>query len=204
MPPELTLAELADLSGIQARTLRSWIVLRLIPGPRNKGPGARYPSDVLHRVRAVRAMKEVMGMSFPVIRQELLVITPERLAEYAERGERLQPEPMGAMSAPAPADPDAAYDYFSRLRREFRSGTSVVREPGPQAPATGFDALERRLSVGSTSKGQAGRTKPEQWTTLQITPDVELSIRGQLDPEQQQRVERCADLIRDILIGGDQ
>ena len=199
MTTDLTLSELADLSGVQARTLRSWIAQDLIPGPLNRGPNARYPEDTLHRVRAVRAMKEVLGMPVPAIRQELLVITPARLAEYAKRGERLMPEPSGAMSPPAPADPDAAFDYFSRLRRESHS----VRESAPHGPVTGFEALERRLALGSKGKGQPGKVMSETRSVYRITADVELSVRGQLDSEEHQRLERCADLIRDILIGGE-
>ena len=205
MTTDLSLSELADRSGVQARTLRSWIAQDLIPGPMNRGPNARYPEDTLHRVRAVRAMKEVFGMQFPAIRQELLVITPERLAEYAQRGERLMPEPSGPMSPPAPADPDAALDYFSRLRRESRSvrESQTVRESAPQGPATGLEALERRLALGAKGKGQTGKVISETRSVFRITADVELSVRGQLDPEQHQRLERCADLIRDILIGGE-
>jgi hypothetical protein len=36
---------------------------------------------------------------------------------------------------------------------------------------------------------------------MPVTPDVEISVRGPLDAEQRARLERCADLLRDILLG---
>ena len=55
----LTLAELADASGLQPRTIRSWVAQGLLPGPLSRGPGARYPVDQLERILAIRTMKEL-------------------------------------------------------------------------------------------------------------------------------------------------
>jgi hypothetical protein len=68
-------------------------------------------------------------------------------------------------------------------------------------PASGFEALEHRLGQGRTEPARKARA--EEWLRLPITPDVELAIRGRLDAEQRTRLERCADLIRDILLGRD-
>ena len=81
-----------------------------------------------------------------------------------------------------------------------------VAEPSPPtyaatAPRTGFAALEHRLSEEGTRTSTDRKTRSEEWIKIQVTPDVELGVRGPLDGEQRARLERCAELIRDVLIG---
>lgn len=55
MQQELTLAELADASGLQSRTIRSWVAQGLLPGPLTRGPAARYPRREHHQRGCARA-----------------------------------------------------------------------------------------------------------------------------------------------------
>jgi hypothetical protein len=68
-------------------------------------------------------------------------------------------------------------------------------------PPSGFEALEQRLSQGRAEPPRKARA--EEWLRIPITPDIEFAVRAPLDPEQRARLERCADLIRDILLGRD-
>ncbi|WP_165943613.1 helix-turn-helix domain-containing protein [Roseicella aquatilis] len=210
---EPTLAELAAASGLEPRTIRSWVAGGLLPGPRSRGPGARYPADTLERLLAIRGMRDRLGMPLAAIRQELLVATPEQLQAHAARAAALAPEP----TQPAPAA-SSALDYLRGLReRTAPEPMAEAATPSPRPlpadtpesppshqgslalPPTGFEALERRLAV--TRRPPARKARAEEWLRLPITPDVELAIRGRLDAEQRARLERCADLIRDILLG---
>src|SRR4051795_760231 len=83
--PEPTLADLAEASKLEPRTIRSWVAQGLLPGPRSRGPGARYPADALERLLAIRGMRDRLGMPLAAIRQELLVATPEQLRAHAGR-----------------------------------------------------------------------------------------------------------------------
>lgn len=240
MPEELSLAELADASGLHPRTIRSWVAQGLLPGPLSRGPAARYPGDQLERILAIRTMKELLGMSLADIRQELLVAPADRIAALAQKAPTIVPEQSGAMSSPpAPptppdADPNAALDYFTELRwgvvpptkaRESGHAFGMARMRGaprslgetseaayapyaPDAPAaeppkraSGFEALEQRLLQSATRAPTERRPRAEERLTIEITPDVELSVRGKLDAEQRARLERCAELMRDILTG---
>jgi DNA-binding transcriptional MerR regulator len=212
---EPTLAELAAASGLEPRTIRSWVAQGLIPGPRSRGPGARYPADTLERLLAIRGMRDRLGMPLAAIRQELLVATAEQLQAHAERAADLAPEPAQPLpSEPAPAA-SSALDYLRGLRA--RSAPAPMPDaapslpppagaPSPAArqqslalPPTGFEALERRL--GRAHPEPARKARAEDWLRIPVTPDVELAVRGRLDAEQRARLERCADLIRDILLG---
>lgn len=212
MPEELSLAELADASGLHPRTIRSWVAQGLLPGPLSRGPAARYPGDQLERILAIRTMKELHGMSLADIRQELLIAPADRIAALAQKAPAVAPEQSGAMSSPpAPptppdADPDAALDYFRALRagpvsRPLLRESHAAYVPDPAKRAAGFEALEQRLLQSATRAPTERRPRAEERLTIEITPDVELSVRGKLDADQRARLERCAELMRDILTG---
>lgn len=209
MPTELTLAELADASGLQPRTIRSWVAQGLLSGPLSRGPGARYPADQLERLLAIRTMKDLLGMSLTDIRRELLVASADQIRLWAEKAEGIAPESPLAASIPESPDPGAALDYFRSLRardspsRSAPSGEDMVLSApaADLAPASGLEALERRLQPTSRRANPDRRARGEEWIRFSVTPDVELSVRGPLDPEQRARLERCADLMRYILTG---
>ena len=214
---ESTLAELAAASGLQPRTIRSWVAQGILPGPLSRGPFARYPADMLERVLAVRSMRDVLGMPLASIRQELLVAPPELIRSHAAKAAGLAPEQPEAPRPASPA-PDAALSYLRGLRAQSaqpQSPRSIFGRPAfmaemppppaePEPPATsGFEGLERRLLAGREGKPPARKARAEAWLRIPVTPDIELAIRGSLDAEQRARLERCADLIRDILLGRD-
>ena len=218
--PDLTLAELATASGLEPRTIRSWIAQGLLPPPKNRGPSARYPAETLQRLLAIVAMREVLGMSLADIRLDLLAATPEKVAAMAARFASVPPKP----NRPA-GDPRDALDYLDALGgkpadrfqvRASRAPTAPValgvdmasmeepalfqvEAPTPQ-PRTGLGALERAL--GGPRPNLQRRSRTEEWLRIPITPDLELSARGPLDPEAKAQLERCAALIRSIITGG--
>ena len=207
---EPTLADLAAASGLQPRTIRSWVAQGLLSGPLSRGAFARYPSDTLERVMAIRAMRDLVGMSLSSIRQELLVASAEKVRSYAAKAAGLSPE-VPPERKPMPANPGAALDYVRALRSKANeeqttasAGTIVPLPMSKSAsPGTGFDALERRLVEARSGTPSARKSRAEEWIRIPVTPDVELAIRGRLDDEQRARLERCADLVRDILLGRD-
>ena len=222
---EPTLAELAEASGLLPRTLRSWITQGLLPGPLTRGPFARYPADTLERVLAIRAMRDLLGMPLAAIRQELLVASPEQIQAHAAKAAGLAPEPAEPPAAAPRQGSGSALAYLQALRargpaprpvpaphRASMAASAPMADalsipPAPSAPEppapSGFEALERRLAEGRPGKPPARKARAEEWLRIPVTPDVELAIRGPLDAEQRARLERCADLVRDILFGRD-
>lgn len=195
---EPSLSDLAAASGIEARTIRSWVAQGLLPAPLNRGPAARYPADTLERVLAIRAMRDVLGMPLAEIRKELLVAGPDQIRGYASRA------PGSALEASPPPAASSALDYISALRSRPRGASKLAPPavaPIAAPPLQGFDALEHRLGQGRAEPARKARA--EEWLRIPITPDVELTVRAPLDAEQRVRLERCADLIRDILLGRD-
>jgi hypothetical protein len=110
------------------------------------------------------------------------------------------------MTAPAPR-PEAALDYLRSLRSRAAAPAADMAASAPppaSAPAAprGFEALEDRLAASRTAP-PARKARGEDWLRIPVTPDVELHVRGRLDAEARARLERCADLVRDILLGRD-
>lgn len=192
MPDEPTLAELAAASGLLPRTIRSWVTQGLLPGPLTRGPTACYPADTLERLLAIRGMREQLHMPLNAIRQELLVATPAAIRALAGKAKDLAPE---RTEAPLPA-PTSALDYI----RGLRVGADFLQEPAAPPPK-GFEALQQTL--GRDRAAPARKARAEDWLRIPITPEVELAARGPLDAEARARLEHCADLIRDILLGRD-
>src|SRR5690349_15914174 len=120
----LTLAELAERSGVEVRTLRSWIQQGLLPGPDSVGRNARYAPSALSRVRAVKAMRDVYGLSLSAIRQDLLAADEERIASFAALAAPVgSPLTSVTASQAAPAGSSAS-DYLRGLRRTGVYGAS--------------------------------------------------------------------------------
>lgn len=206
--PELTLQELADAVGVEARTIRSWIAQDLLKGPTTRGRGATYGQDHLDRLRAIRALKELYGLSLAEIRRELLLADADRIRDLAARleGGSAVPLQSAADPPPVPARP-SALDY---IRAVQASATSRGRAPGasssPVPSPDGRSGVDRLLS-GLEALSGPGRTprraQGEAWFRIPITPDIELSIRGALDPDRLARLERIADHLREILLAAE-
>jgi DNA-binding transcriptional MerR regulator len=208
----LTLSELAAASGQEPRTIRSWVAQGLLPPPRNRGPAARYPADMLQRVLAIVAMRELLGMSLSDIRLDLLSASPEKIAGYAARfanvpqkAERTATDPRGALEYLAKLNTHPTSPEPTVRQRSVDVGTGGLERltslnVSPPTPRAGLDALEHRL--GGPKPAPARRPRTEEWLRIPITPDLELSARGPLDPEQRAQLERCAALIRINILGG--
>ncbi len=215
---ELSLAQLADRAGIEARTIRSWIAQGLIAGPSTRGRGASYPAETLTRLLAIKALRDRYGMPMARIRQELMLASADAIRSWAREGEGLPPD----AAAPTP-QAGSALDYLRALRATSagdkggpaaapafpakgkpppgKAPIMALEEPAPDAHSDdGVDVLLRRLG-GELAAMVPRKAKGDVWLRIAVTPDFELAVRGDLSPDQIARLERVADLMRHILLG---
>jgi DNA-binding transcriptional MerR regulator len=217
----LTLAELSKRSGVEVRTLRSWIAQRVVPGPETIGRNARYSPAALSRVRAAKALRELYNMSLTAIRQELIAADAARIEAYAEMAQPGQEAPDGLAEAAAPSGTSAA-DYLRKLRRSGAFGTqgpATAAQPVPprqDAPARRFapagsaepsrgsrlSRLVAQLERIAGPRPSRRKAKGEARLKIAITPDLALMVRGDHTPEEIARFEQIADLLQSILTGG--
>lgn len=263
-PDGFTLQDLADRSNVEPRTIRSWIQQNVLPGPVNFGRNARYPAETLNLLLAVKALRDLYGMPMQAIRQELLVATADKIADYAAQATNLAKAPVtqgGPRSAatslpevsddvakpdthdpitarldfkPAPLGTTAA-SYLRTLRASGVFGAGAPKQPAADGTEARTKELKRqaaaafaRLEANSTApfdttpgakrsrlamvvsrlesllgnRSTPRKARGEVRLRIAVTADIELSVRGQMTPEDIANFERIADLLREILNGG--
>lgn len=216
---EYTLEELSQRTGVEARTLRSWVSEGLLSPPLKQGRGARYPASNADRALAVRVLKDLHGFSFTEISRRFMMASDEEIRAWASE------------AGPIVKTAGSARDYIKTIReRSHASGKQNRRDisgrdravPPPLLPRQLRDASgpsrvfekggRREAELASLEKlifqlEQAleapapRRSRGSIWTRIRITPDLELSVRGELDPAERVLFEQLADQLRAILTG---
>ena len=220
---ELKLDELSERTGVEPRTLRSWVSEGLLAPPVRPGRGARYPATNADRALAVRALKELHGLSLSEIGHRFLLATDDQIREWALEA--------GPTSVPR----GSAREYLSRIRA--RSASTEPAQWSGDAPGgtmtspslVGTSSKPRSVRMPTRSR-RVSRTEARQeelasierlilqleevldapaprrsrgtiWTRISITPDLEISVRGSLDPSERILFEQLADQFRAIITG---
>ncbi|MEQ1631022.1 MAG: MerR family transcriptional regulator [Planctomycetota bacterium] len=233
MPSEkthFTLQELADATGLEARTVRSYVEKGLLPGPDTLGRSARYPKDALDRLRVLLLVRDAnRGLSLDQIRVLLQSLTPAQLRDVAEGRQRI----AAVIDTDAGSKPPGKADALSYLQSFKEGGPFIfrapgaswgVREEGPSyasagAPAAGSPELRAAEVQGaeqSTALARAARllgalvelnpsvrsVRSETWHRLAITKDIELAVRGEFGPEELAELHRIGDALKILFTKG--
>lgn len=235
-PTEYSLRELAEAVGLAPRTVRSYIEKGLLPPPAGAGRAASYDEDHLLRLKAIRVMQELDGLTLEAIRRHLLGLSPGEIARIAARFDAFELEPGAAAFSPAGCDraivsPDEA--LASRMLRHMGEDEDLFREPpADREPSADWEPLpdrrpsgederilrerpESRLAEPARRRGRleaeafrgpelalrrrAGRAEP--MTRIEVTPDIDLVVRGVQDERRIRHLERIAARIRKMLMG---
>lgn len=215
---DLTLEELSERTGVEARTLRSWVSEGLLSPPLKPGRGARYPGTNVDRALAVRALKDVHGLSLAEIGRRFMMASVEQIRDWAQDA--------GAARKPR----SSARSYLRDL--ETRSVPPVLPQPSPDFSASEEPPSRKsRMMAGKPSEKYSQmrlersraelasierlivqleevldapaprRARGSIWTRISVTPDLELSVRGDLAPRERALFEQLADQFRAILSG---
>ena len=221
------LVDLAHLTGIPVRTIRSYIQRKLLPPPLTRGRNARYARVHLDRLRAIQRLRDERGLGLTAIRRVLSTLDepairalaagrlPLRL-DLAATGRlsdaptaltylrRLQGEvPAEALSSDLP--PPAAGDVEEAQPGALPSA-SPAAAAGPARPTVPDHApaelLLHRLGQARTHAPVPHQARAEEWFQIEVTPDLRLQVRGVTDEAHLRQLERLADYLRHLLIGG--
>lgn len=220
-PKDLTLEELSERTGVEPRTLRSWVSEGLLAPPFKQGRGARYPASNADRALAVRSLKDVHGLSLAEIGRRFMLATEEEIRDWA-RDAGLTGAPPGSAREylrklqgggrdPARRMPDAA-----RREPPMASASPDHAPPGepfakwPQGRNPRLRAEDREADLASIERlilqlekvldaPAPRRARGTIWTRISVTPDLELSVRGDLEPRERVLFEQLADQFRAIL-----
>ena len=111
----LTLQDLADATGVEPRTIRSYVEKGIVPGPDSLGRGARYPRESLDRLKVLQLLRDAdRDISLDQARLLLQRLTPSQLRNVAEGTERIAA--VIDTDRPTVLSKGDALAYISRLK----------------------------------------------------------------------------------------
>lgn len=207
-----TLQELAGETGVEPRTIRSYVEKGVIPGPETLGRGARYPRETLDRLKVLQLLRDAnRDLSLDQIRVLLHSIGPSQARAIAD----------GTLRIGAVIDTDArtagssrtALDYLESIKsptrksRHEQAGEPLwfahAAEPfSDAADLTVLEAAARALADLAGQSSASRSTRGETWYRIPLTPDIELSVRGEFAPEQLAQLHRIGDALRTLFTKG--
>lgn len=220
-----TLQELSELSGVEPRTIRSYIERDLLPGPRGLGPKAAYGPEHALRLEVIRLLRDARReITLDQIRSFLAQLTLERIAAIAAGGLAAGGEEAASFAPPS----SSALQYLNSITTP-RSASAPLARAKPVSPAAGrpmsppppppaaraatigspashgrtpFEELLGVLGAALGSGSVARSVRSETWHRVPITPDIELSVRGELDADNLALLQRIGDHLRHLLLKG--
>lgn len=219
-----TLQELAEVTGIEQRTIRSYVERGILPGPESLGRGARYPREALDRLRVLQLLRDanpaltldqvrvlLQGLSLRQLRDiatgalRIGAVIDTDAAPAQGRGDALAYLKSIQPPAPKPAEVDRT---LSAAHAALFPGTgsrqvaASMEAPGDaehlSALAQAARALLDLTGVASSVRGVRGET----WYRMPITPDIELSVRGAYGTEEMAQLHRIGEALRHLLTKG--
>jgi DNA-binding transcriptional MerR regulator len=190
-----SLNDLADATGIEARTIRSYIERGLLPGAQARGRGASYSKELLSRLQVISSLRRARpNMGLGEIRIFLQGLNPDQIHSLAG----------GSISATARAIDEYGHseDAHAHDRAPEDENDEISSRIDWERTATKLTGAERLVCLlrelsGLTSP--APTSKVEGWNRIAVTPDVELSIRAEFDADQLAAFRELADLLRHLL-----
>lgn len=220
---ELTLEELSERTGVESRTLRSWVSEGLLAPPLKQGRGATYPASNADRALAVRALKDLHGLTLSEIGRRFIMATEEEIREWALE------------AGPSATARGSARDYLSKIKRGVAKGNTpkllMKRRIADDSAMASVDPVldqeysmrriparlsklpkDRQADLASIERlilqlekvlevPAPRRSRGTIWTRISVTPDLEISVRGDLSPRERVLFEQLADQFRAVLTG---
>jgi len=156
---EYSLAELSETSVVPARTIRFYIQRGLLPRPLTKGPKSLYSLEHLHKLMAIKRLKDegfsldAIGRAFEEVEEQL----PETLFDHA---------------------PEEEVEEFRR--RERRLLWSRIRPSGSAREALENEQVRYKRSAFDP----AAPGRRSEWEHIALTPWIEVHARRPLPSNQ--------------------
>jgi DNA-binding transcriptional MerR regulator len=210
-----SLDDLATQSGIPGRTIRSYIERDLLPGALTQGRGAQYSAEHLHRLLAISRLRHAnRNVSLDKLRILLQKLPPEQIEAIANGSVKIGT----LVDTDALAGSTSALEYLASISNDTSDSNDIrfslkagktprhghFRSPRRSVGQNNLEQLLEALSRVAGSKPIRGRSQSESWIRITITPDIELTVRGEFGPEQIAVLHQIGDHLRHFLTKGVQ
>jgi DNA-binding transcriptional MerR regulator len=188
-----SLKNLADATGIEERTVRSYIERGLLPGAQTRGRSATYSKEHLSRLQVIRSLRRARpNIGLSEIRIFLQNLSPEQIDRLAAGEIIAAPRVIDASTRPDGTDSQDASDEDNEIPRTIDWERSA-------ASLTGVERLVCLLREVNGVTPLPSTSKVEEWRRIAITPDVELSVRAGFDENLMAAFRELADQLRNLL-----
>lgn len=206
----LTLQELADKTGVEPRTIRSYVEKGLLPGPDSLGRAARYPRETLDRLKVLQLLRDAnRNLTLDQIRLLLQSLGQSQIHAIATGRQQIGAviDTDAGTGTPSPA---GALEYLRRLKSHAvaepvhasRSWNAPAAAPPDQGSLPALEQAARALAdlagLGTSSRS----TRGEAWYRISVTPDIELAVRGEFAAEQLAQLHRISAALRLLFTKG--
>ena len=213
-----SLQELSEQTGVEQRTIRSYVERGLLPGPETLGRGARYPHEALDRLRVMQLLRDAnRDLSLDQIRVLLQSLSPAQLADIATGRQRIAGV-IDTDAAPSGRGRGDALAYLQALRANAPSlrrrrppavapadATTARDTPptyGPNAQMSALADAARALAALAGAAPTNRGVRAEAWLRIPVTRDIELSVRAVYGEEELAQLHRIGDALRQLLTRG--
>ena len=190
MVSSLSLTDLAEATGFEARTIRSYIERGLLPSSDMRGRGATYSAEHLARLQVIQALRRARPkITLSEIRILLQQLKPEQIKSLAGGSISAIVDPVDEL---APAADD---HHVNSVEEE----EGAIDWDQVAKKLTGPERLVRLLHEMSGFRPLVDGSKVEAWHRITVTQDIELSVRAEFSPDQLAAFRELASLLRRLL-----
>lgn len=178
MIKELTLEDLATISGLPVRTLRFYIQEGVLQGPDTHGKNARYSQQHLDQLELIRRLKK-LRLPLQEIRQLLNNMTSTEIIQIQQYQDILQTLPLvhdkSASAEISNSEPGtSALTYIHNLEQDW---TNIRKISDAQDNISFFQQSSgSNTKIYKNSQSQA-TGKHEIWTRILIEDGLEINFR---------------------------
>jgi DNA-binding transcriptional MerR regulator len=163
MTKELTLEDLATISGLSLRTLRFYMQEGLLQGPDTHGKNARYSQQHLDQLELIQRLKN-LRLPLQEIHQLINNMTPEEVSQIRNyqdvfHSTMQQPELIVNDDAISSGAASSALDYIHGLEEDWHNILSMPNSPGKKrnmqpSPAPSISRVSNFISepISSTQE----------------------------------------------------
>lgn len=210
----LTLQELAAKTGVEPRTIRSYVEKGVLPSPETLGRGARYPRETLDRLKVLQLLRHAdRNLTLDQIRVLFHSIGPSQLSAIANGELRVGAVIDTDSAGSNPLSKTAAIEYVQSLRQSWAHSVhcadpspvffrAAKTSPPDDQQLTVLENAARALAALAGAPSSSRTTRGEGWYRISLTPDIELSVRGEFGTEQLAQLHRIGDALRTLLTKG--
>ena len=188
-----SLSDLAGMTGLEERTIRSYIERGLLPGAQARGRAATYSKEHLSRLYVIKSLRRARpNIGLSEIRIFFQGLSPEQIERLAS----------GSITAATRVINGSGQDGTDAQEGAAGDDGEVPRTIDWEQSAAKLTGVERLVCLLREVSGFTPPTpmsKVEGWQRIAVTPDVELSVRAGFDEDLIAAFRELADLLRNLL-----